>query len=301
MKYTKRQFEAQYPDDDACLQKIFSIRYGKTTECSECKKPFEYKRVNSVSGVRGLKKKSFQCVHCGNQIYPLAGTPFQKTTTSLKDWFYILYLFTTTRNGVSAKEIERQLAVCYKTALRMAHQLKKLMSNRTQSILSGTVMADEMIPSMKSKNMHSAQRKKARECGFTDKAMIFGMIDEKGNIIVESIKYNDWETIRKILAERVSQGSTLITDGAPGYKDILRYLDFEKHIVVNHAGGEYVKDGLSTNRLEGFWAQLRRMIHGTHVKVSRQHLQKYIEECATRYMLRNNEGGMFDTILNQVA
>ena len=302
MKYTARQFHAQYPDDDTCLHKIFMNRFGNLTECPECKKSFEYKRVKHDSKKKRTQKKSYYCVHCGNQIYPLAGTPFQKTTTSLKDWFYVLYMFTTTRNGVSAKEIERQLDVCYKTALRMAHQLKKLMGNRKQNVLSGNIMADEMIPSMKAKNMHSAQRKIARACGFTNKIMVFGIMDVRGELIVESVKYNDWEAMRQILAERVHPDSILITDGAQGYKDLPKYgINFKQHISVNHQIGEYVKDGFTTNPLEGFWSQLRRMIHGTHIKVSHQHLQKYIDECATRYMLRNSEGEMFDIILRQVA
>ena len=70
---------------------------------------------------------------------------------------------------------------------------------------------------------------------------------------------------------------------------------------MNHQVGEYVKDGYTTNALEGFWSQLRRTIHGTHIKVSPMHLQKYIDECATRYMLRKSEGEMFDIILRQVA
>ena len=302
MKYTSREFHAQYPDDDACLHKIFIMRFGNQQECPKCKKPFDYKRVKYNSKVRLTQKKSYQCAHCGNQIYPLAGTIFHKSTTSLKDWFYILYMFTTTRNGVSGKEIERTLDVCYHTALRMAHQLKKLMGNRGKNILSGEVQADEMIPSMKAKNMHSDQRKKSREVGFTNKEMIFGIVDSNGELIVKQVKYNDWETIRSILIKRVDPNSILITDGSAGYKDLPQFgINFRHHVVVNHQAGEYVKDGKSTNRLEGFWAQLRRMLYGTHVKVSPQHLQKYIDECATRYMLRESGGEMFDIILRQVA
>ena len=302
MKFTKRKFEEQYPDDDACIHKVFTLRYGNVTECPECKKPFNYKRVRSRSKVFGAQKKSYQCVCCSHQIYPLAGTPFAKTKTSLKDWFYILYLFTTTRNGVSAKEIERQLDCSYPTALRMAHHIKKLMGNRTQNVLSGEVQCDEMIPSMKAKNMHSDQRKKARAEGFTNKAMIFGMIDSQGEIIVEYVKYDDWKSIRQIMAERVDPDSVLITDGGKGYRDLPKWgINFKEHVVVDHHIGEYVKNGKSTNRLEGFWSQLRRMLHGTHIKVSRKHLQKYIDECATRYMLRNSGGQMFDIILQQVA
>lgn len=301
-KLTKKDFDIQYPNDNVCLDKIFSVRFGHLKDCPHCNKPAQFKRITTRSEVKITQRKGYQCSHCRYQIYPLANTIFENTTTPLTSWFYALYLLTTTRNGLAAKEIERQVDVCYKTALRMAHQLKKLMANHPQPVLSGVVMADEMIPSMKSKNMHSAQRNIARESGFTNKQMIFGIMQSNGQIIVEHVKYNDWETMRQILAERVHPDSILITDKGNCYKDLEKYgLNFKQHIKVNHYIGEYVNEGYSTNRLEGFWSQLRRMIHGTHIKVSPMHLQKYIDECATRYMLRNEGGNMFDIILRQVA
>src|ERR1700739_388481 len=119
-KFTIKQFRESYPNDDACLDKIFQLRY-KNLVCPKCESDNEFKRVKN--------RRSYQCPSCAFQIYPTKGTIFEKTTTSLSDWFLIIYMQTTTRNGVSAKEIERTLNVCYKTALRMAHQIKILMAN----------------------------------------------------------------------------------------------------------------------------------------------------------------------------
>lgn len=296
-KFTKREFEAMYPDDATCLHKIFVVRFGHLKECPECKKSFNYKRLSYKSKVKGAQKKAYQCAHCGNQIYPLAGSIFEKSTTSLKDWFYALYLFTATRNGVAAKELERQLGVCYKTALRMAHQLKKLMANKTQPILSGVVQVDETFMGGLERNKHKSKRTKGN--GYMGKTFVFGLLQENGSVIAEIVDKVDWNTLRPIILERVQEKSTIVTDGFLAYKDLPKH-NF-KHKIISHATSEYVKDGFHTNTLEGFWSQLKRTIRGTHIHVSKKHLQKYIDECATRYMLRNEAGEMFDIILKQVA
>jgi transposase-like protein len=291
-KFTKRDFEAMYPDDASCLHKIFTVRFGHLKECPECKKSFDYKRLSYKSKVKGAQKKAYQCSHCGNQIYPLAGSIFEKSTTSLKDWFYALYLFTAIRNGVAVKELERQLGVCYKSALRMAHQLKKLMANKTQPVLSGVVEVDETFLGELEKNKHA--HKRTKENGYVGKTYVFGMMQQGGNIIAEIVEKVDWKTLRPIILEKVEEKSTIITDGFLAYKDLPLY-NF-KHEIINHMTQEYVRGGFHTNTLEGFWSQLKRMLKGTHIHVSKKHLQKYIDECATRYMLRNEPGEMFDII-----
>jgi transposase-like protein len=95
------------------------MRFGALTECPNCKKPFKYHRVK--------ERRSYACQWCANQVYPTKDTPFEKSTTPLKSWMYAIYLMTASRHGVPAKELERQLGVTYKTAWRMAHEIRKLM------------------------------------------------------------------------------------------------------------------------------------------------------------------------------
>jgi transposase-like protein len=299
-KFTKAEFEALYPTNDACLDEIFKIRYANIKICPSCEAAADFKRVNHKSKVKGSQKKSYQCSHCGHQIYPLAGTVFEKTTTPLKDWFYAIYLFTTTRNGVAAKELERQLGVCYKTALRMAHQIKILMGKRAQPLLSGIVELDETYIGMLSKNMHEKDRKKLKGTGGKDKIKVFGMLQrDTGEIIAEVVENTEKQTLYSIIAEKIEPNSTLVTDRARYYIGLGK-LEFQ-HEMVDHSKGEYARGDYHTNTIEGFWSQLKRMIKGTHIKVSKQHMQKYVNECATRYILRNEQATMFDTILKQVA
>ena len=116
---TIKQFMAQYPDDDAVLDHIMRVRYGDRFECHKCQREAHYYRVKS--------RRCYECEYCGYQVYPTADTPFHGSRTSLRDWFYAMFLFCASRNGVSAKEIQRQIGVTYKTAWRMAHLIRKHM------------------------------------------------------------------------------------------------------------------------------------------------------------------------------
>src|SRR3990167_6001013 len=133
-KFTIRDFDAKYPHDDACLDDIFKKRYGALKECPSCKKKTKFFKVTG--------RKCYACQFCGHQLHPLADTIFHKSETSLKSWFYAIFLFANSKNGVSGKELERQLGVTYKTAWRMARQIRLLFGS-TGTKLKNTVEADE--------------------------------------------------------------------------------------------------------------------------------------------------------------
>ncbi len=114
-----REFQKRFPDEDICLNHLMRTRFGERLTCFKCQKEATYYRTNG--------RRSFACEHCGYQVYPTAGTPFESTRTPLRDWFYVMFLFCASRNGVAAKEVERQLGVTYKTAWRMCHLIRKYM------------------------------------------------------------------------------------------------------------------------------------------------------------------------------
>lgn len=118
--------------------------------CPKCESDKEFTRVKD--------RRSYQCPNCGFQLYPTKDTIFEKTTTPLTYWFYAIFLQTTTRNGVAAKELESQLSICYKTALRMSHQIKILMADKRLGKLDGIVQIDECYIGMNTKNLHRKER-----------------------------------------------------------------------------------------------------------------------------------------------
>ena len=97
-KYTFKQCQAEYPDDAACLAKIMEIQYGgSATHCPVCNERRQFHPMT--------KRRAYACQVCGHHIYPCAGTIFHKSRTNLTKWFFAMYLLTSTRSGVAAKEL----------------------------------------------------------------------------------------------------------------------------------------------------------------------------------------------------
>ena len=121
MRYTFKQFQAEFPNDSACLARIMEITYGGTEFiCPGCEVDSKFHRISA--------RRGYACQHCGHHIFPCAGTIFNKSRTPLTSWLFTMYLMTSTRHGVAAKEIERQIGCTYKTAWRMCHEIRKLMA-----------------------------------------------------------------------------------------------------------------------------------------------------------------------------
>jgi transposase len=281
VKYSIHQFHKDFPDDDACLDKLFVLRYRDKPECPKCHRDSNFHRVKG--------RKAYACQWCAHQIYPCAGTPLEKTTTPLTSWFYAMYLMTASRNGVSAKELERQLGVSYKCAWRMGHKIRELMDKLGMTKpLSGHVEIDETYVGGK---RHGSKRGRGAE----GKAIVFGTLERGGEVqgrIVSDVKRR---TLEPIIRTSVKEGATVSTDELKSYKDLVRF-GYE-HGQVAHGAGEYVSGMHHVNSLEGFFSQLKRGIVGTHIHVSRKHLPKYVGEFAFRYNNRKDPGAMFERVI----
>jgi len=282
MNFTIKEFHAQYPDDNACLDDLFQRRFGHLKNCPECERKTNFYRI--------AKRRAYSCQWCGHQVYPTQGTPFEKTTTPLKHWFYAMYLMTATRSGVSAKELERQLGVTYKTAWRMAHQIRLLMAGNGEK-LKGVVEADETY-------IGGIRRGGKRGRGSENKTPVVGILERGGNVIAKVADNVKTKTVMPNIEANVEKGATVCTDELWSYNPINR--EGYKHLRVKHGAREYVRGIAHTNSIEGFWSQLKRSISGTHVWVSKKHLQNYVNEFAFRYNQRNSLNPMFETMLANV-
>lgn len=266
MSYTLMDFNAQFPDDRACLDYLFKLRFPNGGKC-ECGKENCFHPIE--------KRRAYVCQWCGHQLYPTAGTIFHKSSTSLVKWFFAMVLMANSKNGVAAKEIERQVGVTYKTAWRMAHEIRKLMADEPTPFF-GEVEADETYI--------GGKRKGKRGRGAAGKTPVVGVAMRRGGVQAKVVDVvNTANTIKHIRAT-VAQGATIHSDEYPAYNYVSK-LGYS-HEVVNHGAKEYVRGKCHTNTIEGFWAQLKRSIDGTHHHVSRKHLQAYVDEFAFRYSNR---------------
>ena len=201
MTFTVTDFFRQFPDDDACLAHLWEVRYGDEVECPKCGKVGKFYRLS--------KEPAYSCPRCGHHIHPMVGTPFEKSRTPLQKWFYAMYLFTTTRHGVAAKELQRQLGVTYKTAWRMGHELRKYM---------GWVDGDaplgghRLIVEVDETRIGGKDKK-----GHDDKTIVLGMVERKGEVITRVVPNVRETTLIPHVKEHVRLGSPVATDELSSY------------------------------------------------------------------------------------
>jgi transposase-like protein len=170
---TFREFIVQFPNDEACLQHLFNNRFGQGHVCPKCDRKSNWYRFEA--------ERAYVCQWCGHHLHPTAGTPFEDTRTPLQLWFYAIYLFTTSRHGVPAKELERQLGVTYKTAWRMADLIRQHIATVDgEWPLSGDVEVDETYVGGRRKG---GQRGR----GAAHKTVVFGMLERGGQVMTKVV------------------------------------------------------------------------------------------------------------------
>ena len=275
------KFFELFPSDGACLEHLMTTRYGNPLKCPSCGKEGKFhKRKN---------RPIYECQWCSHAISPMAGTPFEASRTPLVKWFYAMYLFTTSRHGVPAKELQRQLSVTYKTAWRMGHEIRKYMAKVDgDNDLDGHVEIDETY-------VGGYQRTKKGALRNTNKTVVFGMLERGGDLMTKVVPNAKSKTLIPLIEKNVEKGSTISSDDWRSYRKLPDH--GYKHGYVMHGIHQWKKGIHHTNSIEGFWSQLKRSIKGTHIHVSKQHMAKYLGEFEYRYNMRANPALMFDHLL----
>jgi transposase-like protein len=295
--YSVTEFLAEFPDDAACLEHLWRSRYapdGEHAHCPRCECERVFKRYALKQG-----RQSWCCTGCGHHVHPTAGTIFAKSSTSLRLWFHAMYLMTSTRCGISAKQLERELGVHYKTAWRMFNKIRnELMGDAEGTQLSGDVEVDETAwggkPRKKLKTMKEvAQFREA-------KTTVLGMVERDGRVRLRIIPSRRGAALSREVRTHVNPSSFLITDDWPAYKPLRG--EFLDHRVINHSAGVYVHGDIHTNTIEGFFGNLKTGMRGTYKFVSNKWLQSYLDEYAWRYNQRfRGHHSMFHLLLKEAA
>lgn len=270
MRYTIKDLRRDFPNDEACLQLIFDSRFGNIKTCPKC-------GTVGTKFYRIKTRMSFKCATCKQHIYPLKGTIFEKSTTPLADWFHALYLLSVSKNGVSALEIQRQVGVAYKTAHRMAKMIRILMHEKGKlGLLNTPIEVDEAFIGGKDK------QDRIRD----SKTPVMAALEVGGHIRTAVVPRATSKHALPFIEANVLVGSMLHTDESKIYKH-LQVKQFYNHKSVRHVAHEFVKDGVTTNHVEGFFGQLKRSLDGTYHAVSPYWLHSYVAEFAYRYNHRH--------------
>jgi transposase len=295
LRYSVRDFNKEFPNDDACLEYIKERRYpGGVTECAKCRVERKHHRVTG--------RTAYACGYCGTQIYPLAGTIFEKSTTSLRLWFYSAYLMGSTRCGISAKQIQRETGVTYKTAWRMFKQIRSLMSDGDLELEGPTVEIDESYFGGVRKYGHGRPMR-----GDKKKTPIVAIVQRGGKVVARVIPDVTGASLLAAVRKHVKPGSTIYTDELKSYQGIsnMRGKDGKParywHRAIRHADGVYARGPIHTNSVEGFWSLVKRGIGGVYHSVSPKYLQTYLDEYCFRYNRRHEGNQQFRAILQRIS
>ncbi len=295
--YSVTEFLAEFPDDAACLEHLWRTRYapdGEHAHCPRCDCERVFKRYETKQ-----QRQSWTCTGCGHHVHPTAGTIFHRSSTSLRLWFHAMYLMTSTRCGISAKQLERELGVHYKTAWRMFNKIRnELMADEELALpLTGEVEVDETAwggkPRRKLTLKEAAQHREA-------KTTVLGMVERGGRVRVRVIAARRGEPLSGAVRANVNPEAILFTDDWMAYKP-LRH-EYAGHRVINHSAGSYVEGNVYTNTIEGFFGNLKTGMRGTYKKVSKKWLQSYVDEYAWRYNQRHRgQRSMFHLLVDRAA
>ncbi len=278
-----------FSDEAAAWELVEKMRWPDGPVCPHCGdrnrayflKPRSGQRTTSTGKVS--YRRLWKCKACRKPFSVLIGTIFERSQVPLSKWLLALYLMSASKNGIAANELRRTLGVTQPTAWFMLHRLREAMRLGTTERFTGTVLADETYIGGDPENRHAWQREDGHDGRGTDKAPVVSLLNTTTGEVRSRVVANvNGLTLGTLILDNVDpMGSTLVTDQWKGYLPIGEH--FAKHQRVNHSKGEYVRDGFTTNPLEGFYSQLKRSIDGTHHNVSVEHLQRYVDEHDFRY------------------
>jgi transposase len=285
---TYSRFLELFPDNDACLEYLKRKFFADGTECPKCGKSSKFHRITGRS--------AYSCQYCRHHVYPTAGTIFHKSSVSLQLWFFAIYLMSSTRCGISAKQLEREIGVTYKTAHRMFKQIRTLLSDDDGTTLEGDVEIDESLHGGKARATHT--RDGTAMARRLKQPTIFAMVERGGRVRPTLIRGRTTGAIKAMVTEHVLPSSMIYTDEYYGYLEVGK--QYRGHRRVKHSERIYVEGDTHTQTVEGFFGLFKNGVRGVYHAISTTYLQSYLNEYAFRYNRRFSRQPMFWAMLDRV-
>jgi transposase-like protein len=273
----------------AAYELLEELRWNGHPVCPHCNSIDRATYLNPANGVSratrtgaASQRRVWKCRDCRRQFSVLTGTFFHGTKISIRSWVLVILEMCASKNGVSAREIERKYDLTAKTAWFMLHRIREGMKqDALATTLVGTIAADETYIGGSTRNKHGHSRTggvPAWARKFDNKTIVFALVHrESGEVRSRVVPDVTSATLRKAIAEHVNMAdSDLMTDEGRWYEQIGS--EFRSHETVNHSAWEYGRGPVTTNHAEGFFSQLKRSLDGTHHHVSREHLPRYLAQ-----------------------
>ena len=272
-----------------CMSYLEKNRWPGTPICPYC---------NSTKSSRKTQEFRHTCHNCKRSYSVLVGTLFESTKLPLTKWFLAIHLIINAKKGISSLQLARDLHVNKNTAWFLHKRIRQAMKD-DDCVLSGIIEIDETYVggSISNKNYFTKLKSgKYHKTGMEHMVPVLGMIQRKGKIILKVLEKASGIEIKPYIKTKVTSGSTIITDGFGGYYGLNDH--FENHIILNHSKYKRSINKYNTSTLEGFWTIVKRSFIGQYHKISKEHLQDYLNELAFKY--NNRKTNMFNLLVTNL-
>jgi len=291
----------KFPTEEAVIKYFIESRYGKNIACHHCGCMDKLVQMEK-------RKKFFQCNACNNTFSIFKNTIFENTKLDLRKWMIAInHMAVTSKKGISACQLQREIEVMYSTAWRLLNKIRIAMGNNANFELFKTIVeVDETYLGGKPRKGRDRSVDDNKRGRGTKKTAVVGVLDrESGAVFTHVMTENNkgkkltGKQLLEVINKHVNENASIITDEFRSYR-ILEKMG-RNHFVVNHSKEYMSKEGYHTNNIENFWSLVKRMYHGTYHKISTKYMQNYLSAQAFTYSMRFDMDKIFDTVLKQAV
>jgi transposase-like protein len=255
-----------------------SQRWGSNPHCPHCGDCDVYPMM---TGEVRNKDYRWRCKGCKKMYTVRTKTVLEETRLPFRVWVYAIWKAASSKKGLAALQLSREMEVTHKSALFVLRRLRHGLMEENPKKLTGTIEMDEVYIGGRPRYMGS---KPGRG---TEKTPVFGMVQRGGDVRFKVMGRLTAERLSQVIAVNADQTCRVITDEFPVYKGIGKWFK-GGHQAVKHSIREYVKPGtdIHSNTIEGVFSLLQRGVMGTFHSVSRKHLPNYLNEFQFRWNTR---------------
>jgi transposase-like protein len=268
-----------FKDEKFCQAYYEKLRWNGKIICPHCKTEKQPYRTN-----RGFKCSEPSCY---KKFTVRTGSVFESSKIPFRIWFAAIYLLTNHKKGISSVQLASDLGISQKCSWFVLQRVREMLKINAPSMVGGegkTVETDETYIGGKEKNKHRDKRSVDAEGNYINrKKVVVGLIERNGQVILKHIPAATTENMVGFIRKHAPNGSTIYTDEHKAYRSLGKIYT---HETVNHSIKNYANGKVHTNSIENFWSLLKRGLNGVYHQVSEKHLDRYLNEYASRFNTR---------------